>query len=336
MPWPGTKSPAARNGPLPTGRIPNASGSSKNDSGQREERVVAEGDRELRERRAQGDGEGPVVDDLQPAQLGGGGLAGRLAGVVDRGLQVAVALDVGEEVGARLRVGAVGGVVPGVDEGLGGDRRPVVEGPAVVQPDGPRDAVVGLDGVGHPGVADRAVRAVLDQPGPERLEDLGAVLLDRVAREERADRLADRDADRLRGVASPPVAAAPQPLSSTMPVRTATFERSGALEGCHVVPFPRPRCRERRRSIGATADAAVLTDIRSAKSASARPRLSEIWVISTPPGRRSHGRRRHGGHDGIVEPGTMRNEPRPWRRRREPPVGIEPTTFSLRVRCSTD
>ena len=115
--------------------------------GQGEEGVVAEADRELGERRGQRDGEGAVVDDPQPAHLRGHRLAGRLARVVHRGLQVAVALDVAEEVGTGLGVGAVGGVVPGGDEGLGGDRRAVVEGPAVAQADGPRHAVFGLDGL---------------------------------------------------------------------------------------------------------------------------------------------------------------------------------------------
>ena len=215
--------------------------------GQREEGVVADGHRELRERCAQGDGEGQVVDDAQTAHLRRGGVAGRLAVVVQRGLQVAVALDVREEVGARLGVRAVRGVVPGVDEGRGGDRGPVVERPPVVQRDGPGDAVVGRDAVRHPGVADLAVGAVLDQPGPQRLEDLGAVLLHGVARDERGGRLADGDADRLGRVLV------------TASRRAAGAEQNGAgercesqarvaLGACHVSgAFPSPRSEGRGR-----------------------------------------------------------------------------------------
>ena len=83
------------------------------------------------------------------------------------------------------------------------------------------------------------------------------------------------------GASVSPGEAAPQPLSSTMPVRTATFERSECLRGA----MPCLSCAqdaERLTPIGATADAAVLTDSCQRIRQHARPGLNEIWVISTP------------------------------------------------------
>ena len=83
--------------------------------GQREERRVAEAQREVRLGLLELDREGRVVDDLETRQL------------VDV-LVVAEALDRLEEVARELRVVESGTVVPRVDEGLGGDRLAVGEG----------------------------------------------------------------------------------------------------------------------------------------------------------------------------------------------------------------
>jgi hypothetical protein len=61
------------------------------------------------------------------------------------------------------------------------------------------------------------------------------------------------------GASDSPVVAAPQPLSSTMPVRTAAFERTECF--LSAMPcLPAPRTSRRLTPIGATASAAVLTD----------------------------------------------------------------------------
>ena len=73
----------------------------------------------------------------QAAHLGRGRVAGHVAGLVGGSLQVVVPGDVSEEVRVLLGVGAVGGVVPRVDEGLRVHRRAVVERPAVLERDGP-------------------------------------------------------------------------------------------------------------------------------------------------------------------------------------------------------
>ena len=196
MPWPGTNSSSALNGPLPIGLLAGGLRVLEEGLGQRVEGVVADGHRELRERRAQRDGEGRVVDDLEAAHLLRGGRRDDVAGVVGLGLQVVVALDVGEEVRAALGVGAQRRVVPRVDEGLRGDRGAVVEGPAVLERD-------------RPGGGCRRTRStrrrrctrtdassrVLDQAGPQRVDDLAALGLGGVARDERVLRLADVHAE---------------------------------------------------------------------------------------------------------------------------------------------
>jgi hypothetical protein len=102
------------------------------------------------------------------------------------GLLVAVALDVAEEVGGALRVRRVGGVVPGLDERLGRHRRAVVEGPAVLERDGPDLVVLGLDRLRDRVVGDLGgLQVVADERREQRLEDLVALALRGVAGDER-------------------------------------------------------------------------------------------------------------------------------------------------------
>jgi hypothetical protein len=114
---------------------------------ERVEGGVAGGGRPLGVRRGELHLEGEVVDLAETGHLGGRGLTAGLGG-----LQVVVAGDVGEEVRVALGVRAVGRVVPGVDEGLRVDGGAVVEGPAVLERDGPGLLVLGLDGLRDAGV----------------------------------------------------------------------------------------------------------------------------------------------------------------------------------------
>ena len=126
---------------------------------------VADADREGRVRAGELDGEGGVVDHGQAGQLG--------VRIALRILQVLIALDDREEGGIHHAVGGVGGIAPGLGEGLGGHRGAVGEGPAVVQ----RDGVLGAVLVGHDLLGDLVLGVALVVEGDE----LGEQHIDRVA-----------------------------------------------------------------------------------------------------------------------------------------------------------
>ncbi|SHX64144.1 Uncharacterised protein [Mycobacteroides abscessus subsp. abscessus] len=130
--------------------------------GQGQKRCVPQGHRIDRERRVEAHGEGDVIHDVQPAHL-----CGPRRDLVCRvTLEIIEAVNIGEEAGGPLGIGAQGGVVPGIDVGLGGDRFPVVERPPGFELDRPVDVVVTGDGFGHPGVLHRSGLVVeLDQRG---------------------------------------------------------------------------------------------------------------------------------------------------------------------------
>jgi hypothetical protein len=93
-----------------------------------------------------------------------------------------------------LGVGLVGAVVPGVDEGLGRDLLTVVEGVAVLQLDRPDLVVLALDRRRHV-VDDLVVRVQLGQAREEGVDDLAALGLVRVARDQAVLRLTDLHRD---------------------------------------------------------------------------------------------------------------------------------------------
>ncbi|SHV39788.1 Uncharacterised protein [Mycobacteroides abscessus subsp. abscessus] len=130
--------------------------------GQGQKRRVPQGHRIDRERRVQAHGEGDVIHDVQPAHL-----CGPRRDLVYRvTLEIIEAVNIGEEAGGPLGIGAQGRVVPGIDVGLGGDRLPVVERPPRFELDRPVDVVVTGDGFGHTGVLHRSSLVVeLDQCG---------------------------------------------------------------------------------------------------------------------------------------------------------------------------
>ncbi|MCZ2857946.1 hypothetical protein O2W17_05255 [Blastococcus sp. VKM Ac-2987] len=214
--------------------------------GHRPEGVVADGHRELGERRGELHLEGVLVDDPEAAELLGGGVTGDVALVVGRRLQVVVPEDVREEVGRTLGVGAVGGVVPRVDEGLRGHRSAVVERPAVLELDGPGGVVLGLDRLRDAGVLDRAVGGVLDQARPQGGDDLVALALRRVARDEGVLRLTDVDAEGAAVGSSAVATAAAVVVTATTGGQqhrggdAAGHERGPALAQIHVQCLPRP------------------------------------------------------------------------------------------------
>src|SRR4028119_2118282 len=305
MPWPGTKSSSAWNGPLPIGRAPQASGRPQRGGGagrpgpeglriveegggQRVEGVVAGDRREVGERRGQRDREGALVDDGQAAHLLGGRLAGACPARVARGLHVGIALDAREVGGRALGVRAEGGVVPGVDEGLRVDRRPVVEGPAVLERDGPGGVVLGLDGLGDAGVVDLALLAVAHEAGPQRADDLVTFGLGGVAGDERVLGLADVHAEGATGAALTAPAATG---TARAPPRRAPPPRPPRPPP---PPPPRPRTRRRRRRRRRTA----------AAPRTGRPPGAPTGACSTsralpPPSRSSAG---HGPRDAQPAP----------------------------------
>ena len=208
---------------------------------------VADGHRPLGERCAQRDGERLVVDDPEPAQLGRGRRGDDVVVLVGLGLQRLVAEHVGEEVRGGLRVRAVGRVVPGVDEGVGGHRSAVVEGPAALQRDGPGRAVRGRDGVGHAGVGDPAGVVVLHQPRPERRDDLATLVLRGVAGDQRVLGLADEHAEGAVVPGSHGRAVVGGRCTGRQQQRAGDpcgDERARSLTGSHVVMPPRPAGRQ--------------------------------------------------------------------------------------------
>ena len=133
--------------------------------------------REVLLRAVQGDGEGVVVHNLEALEL------------LDALLE---ALDVGEERGGQLVVGH--GVVPRVDEVLGGDRGTVGEG-GLLELDGElRVVVVRLDGLSQLVVC-LAVAVVVHEAGVEGLDNASAADLVGVGRDERVLRLGAVDDD---------------------------------------------------------------------------------------------------------------------------------------------
>lgn len=118
--------------------------------------VVAQADLEVRRRGVQLDREGEVIDLGQPGQLGV--------------LVVGEALDPLEEGGAELGIGQQSAELPGLDEGVGGHRAAVGEGPARFESDREVLVVRGLNGGGHL-VDDVTVLVVADQTGIDQVED---------------------------------------------------------------------------------------------------------------------------------------------------------------------
>ena len=116
--------------------------------GQRIEPVIAERDREDRERLGQGDLNGGGIGRPQSGHPGGGRLLTVAA------LQGVIALHAGEEIGRALGVGAQCGVVPRPHVGLRGNRGAVVKGPARLDFDGPLAVVGGGDRLGGTVVGD--------------------------------------------------------------------------------------------------------------------------------------------------------------------------------------
>ena len=117
---------------------------------------MPQADLEVRRRGVQLDREGEVVHLGQPRQLGV--------------LVVGEALDPLEEGGAELGVGQQGAELPGLDEGVGGHRTAVGEGPARFESDRVVLVVRGLNGRGHL-VDDVTVLVVADQTGIDQVED---------------------------------------------------------------------------------------------------------------------------------------------------------------------
>ena len=117
-----------------------------------------------------------AVGDLVTDGLGVLGVDVLLRGLAGAALGVGEALDVGEEATVLHGVRAVGAVVPGVDERVGGHRRAVVEGPPVLEGDVPGLALVGrLDGLGHALGGLGRLRVVGDQARVERTQDRDAL-----------------------------------------------------------------------------------------------------------------------------------------------------------------
>ena len=126
---------------------------------EREERRVAEAQREVGLGLLERHGEGRVVDDLQAGQLGV--------------LVVAETLDRFEEVAAQLGVAQECAVVPGVDERIRRDGLVIGERQVGLDLDGVGLRVFGLDRLGD--VVDRgAVGLVVDESGEDVVEDLAA------------------------------------------------------------------------------------------------------------------------------------------------------------------
>src|SRR5690606_23857567 len=151
------------------------------------------------------DREGAVVDDLQPRH-GVGGLRAAVLGV-----DLVVALDVAEEVGVALVVLQAGAVVPGVDEGLGGDLLAVAEGPAVLDRDREVLRVRGLDLLREHVLRLAGLRVVALQPPEDHVEHLAALHLVGVGGLERVLRVAPGGAQHGTGVAAAPAVAVPAP-----------------------------------------------------------------------------------------------------------------------------
>lgn len=165
-------------------------GSAERGLRQRVEGGVAEHRLELAVRLRERDGEGQVVDLLQPAE--------RL-GLRVLTLQVVVAGDLLEEVAGVLPVRRVRAVVPGVDVVVGGHLLAVVEGVAVLELDRPGGVVLGRDRLG--GHLVRLVGlVVVDKRAEQGGEHLGAARLVGVGRHQ-VLRLGDLDPHGRVGVA---------------------------------------------------------------------------------------------------------------------------------------
>ena len=124
--------------------------------------------------------------------------AAALAGVLLVGagaLQVGVALDGLEEVGALVAVRAVGGVVPGFDEALGRDRRAVVELVVRLDLDGEVLVVGGLDRLSDVHLGSRVLGVVVDQLRRGHVEDVATTGLGGVAGDQRVLGVAPVDDD---------------------------------------------------------------------------------------------------------------------------------------------
>jgi hypothetical protein len=140
-----------------------------------------------------------VVDDLQTGELVGLRLG--LALVV-RALHVAEALDGLHEVTGGLRVRAVGGVVPGVDEVLRLDLGAVVELVALDQLDGEGLVVLGGDGLRDVVLGSSRLRVVVHQLGGRRVQNVATTGLGGVAGNQRVLGVAAPDGDRAAGLAA--------------------------------------------------------------------------------------------------------------------------------------
>ncbi len=141
----------------------------------RHERGVAQTNLEVRGRRAGGDGEGVVINNLQTAH----GLSLRrlvlAVGFASGGhaaLQVGVAGDGLEEVGVQLAVRTVGAPVPGVNEVLGLHFGAVGELVALVQRHGEVGCVSGLDRLRDIELRGRGIGVVVDQLGGDGVQDI--------------------------------------------------------------------------------------------------------------------------------------------------------------------
>ena len=137
---------------------------------------MPQADLEVRRRSVQLDREGEVVHLGQPGQLGV--------------LVVGEALDPLEEGGAELGIGQQGAELPGLDEGVGGHRAAVGEGPARLEGDREVLIVRRLNGGGHL-VDDLAVLVVADQAGEDQVEDAPTIGLVGVGGQQRVLRLGE-------------------------------------------------------------------------------------------------------------------------------------------------